>query len=135
MKIGTKLVVIITAVNLVCIGGLTAVSLVFTGNQISSMANDNVKTVASDTGADIGRWIETTSDQVRVLGKVMSHFNEIKKEERRRLFNYMLQSVAVENPKITGTWAIFEPNALDGMDAQLANTEGTDATGRFLSYF
>jgi methyl-accepting chemotaxis protein len=36
---------------------------------------------------------------------------------------------------MAAVWACWEPNALDGLDALYANTEGTDATGRFTPYW
>ena len=135
MKIGTKLVTIITAINLFCIGGLTLGSMMFTRNQVSSMAHENVRVVAGDTGKQIRTWFEDIFIEIRALGQIMSRFETIKPEDRRYFFNHMLQSIAEENLNVIGVWAIFEPNALDGMDAEFINTEGSDASGRFLSYF
>ena len=135
MKIGTKLIAIITVINLICIGGLTVSSMMFTRNQVSSMAQENVRVVAGDTGKQIRTWFENIFIEIRGLGQIMSRFDTIKAEDRRYFFNHMLQSIAEENLNVTGVWAIFEPNALDGMDAAFINTEGSDASGRFLSYF
>jgi methyl-accepting chemotaxis protein len=40
-----------------------------------------------------------------------------------------------ENPEIAAASNIWEPNALDGLDAEFANTPGTDHTGRFIPYW
>ena len=135
MKIGTKLVAIITVINLLCIGGLTISSMLFTRSQVSTMAHDNVRIVAGDTGKQIRTWFENIFIEVRGLGQIMSRFETVKTEDRRYFFNHMLQSIAEENLNVIGVWAIFEPNALDGRDTEFINTEGSDASGRFLSYF
>lgn len=38
-------------------------------------------------------------------------------------------------PEVLSTWVIWEPNALDGRDAEFRNTENHDATGRFIRYW
>ena len=135
MKIGTKLIVIITVINLICIGGLTVSSMMFTRKQVSSMAHENVLVVAGDTGKQIRTWFENIFIEIRALSQVMSRFENIRAEDRRLFFNHMLQSIAEENLNLIGVWAVFEPNALDGRDAEFINTEGSDASGRFLSYY
>jgi methyl-accepting chemotaxis protein len=51
------------------------------------------------------------------------------------MVNYMLRAILEQNPTYMGSWAVFEPNELDGLDAYFANTPTSDATGRFISYF
>jgi len=47
----------------------------------------------------------------------------------------MLKSVLEGHPGFYGIWVGFQPNALDGNDAQYANAEGHDETGRYIRYF
>ncbi|AHF04658.1 methyl-accepting chemotaxis protein [Marichromatium purpuratum 984] len=49
--------------------------------------------------------------------------------------NQMLRSVLQNNPGFAGLYSVWEPNAFDGMDAEFANTSGTDASGRFIPYW
>ncbi|MGE5518016.1 MAG: methyl-accepting chemotaxis protein [Bacteroidota bacterium] len=55
----------------------------------------------------------------------------------RAYFNEMLHFGLVANEKLNGTYSAWEPNAMDGMDHafQGRRDTGTDATGRFLSYW
>ena len=135
MKIGSKLVAIISAVNLVCIGGLTAASLLFAKNQIGSLADENVNHIAVNTGLQINVWLETYLNKIRAIGQVMSEFDLIRTDGRRQFFNSMLENLAENNPDLLAVWTMLEPDVLDGMDSEYANTPGSDATGRFLSYF
>ena len=135
MKIGTKLVAIFTAVNLVCISGLTITSLMFTSRQISTMANDNAGTIIEGTASRVKSYMDISISEIRAVGEILSHFEVIRPEDRRNVLNSMLHSILQENSGILGTWAVFEPNALDGRDAAFVNTPGTDATGRYISYF
>ncbi|MCL2763890.1 MAG: methyl-accepting chemotaxis protein [Treponema sp.] len=135
MKIGMKLIIIITTVNLVCIGGLTIGSLAFSSNQIGTLAKDNSGEITENAGNQIKIWIEVPLNQIQALGKILSNFDTVNPAERRDLLNSMLYSLALENPDLVGVWAAYEPNALDGMDAAYINTLGTDSSGRFVSYF
>jgi len=57
--------------------------------------------------------------------------------ERRRQLNAILLSVLKDNPRFNGTYSAWEPNALDGADADYVNRRllGSDASGRVLSYW
>jgi methyl-accepting chemotaxis protein len=135
MKIGKKLVMVITAVNLVCIGILTLSALVFASRQSKELVIDNLDSVAEKAGLRIQTWLEVYMDEIRAIAQVMSHCDTIPVENRRLFCNTLLKSIAEENSGIVAAWAGFEPNALDGLDAQYVNTEGSDSTGRYISYF
>ena len=135
MKIGKKLVLKTAVVNLICIGSLTIAFLMFTKSQISIMACENARSIAENSGNKISAWFGSYMSEVRAVGQIMSHAEAVNREDRRTVFNSMLQSIAEENPELLAVWAVFEPDALDDMDAEFVNTPGTDATGRFISIF
>jgi len=135
MKIGTKLMVIITVVNLVGIGGLTLSSVMSTSKQTTEMVDENISNIAQNTSLEIKAHLEVPMDQIRAIAQILVHFDEIDVGQRRSILNFMLENLIKENPDYVGVWAAFEPNALDGRDANYVNTPGTDSSGRFLSYF
>ena len=53
----------------------------------------------------------------------------------RAAYDGVLRGMLERNPELLGVWAGWEPGALDGKDAEFANTAGTDASGRFLPYW
>ena len=55
--------------------------------------------------------------------------------QERSVFDAVLRAAAERNPEFLGTWAGFEPNALDGRDADFADKSSSDKTGRFLAYW
>ena len=135
MKIGIKMMVIISAVNLIGVGGLTISSLKFASDQITNMADENINNIALNTSLQIKAALEVPMDQIRTIAQLLDHFDEFNAADRRNLLNTLLENLATENPSFVGVWAAFEPNALDGRDALYVNTPGTDSTGRFISYF
>ncbi|SHJ87503.1 methyl-accepting chemotaxis protein [Roseomonas rosea] len=56
---------------------------------------------------------------------------------RRQQINEILKRVLESEPRFNGTYTAWEPNALDGLDAEYRNRRetGTDGTGRFIPYW
>ena len=136
MKIGAKLIIIISAANLLCIGGLTLTSLMITSSQTTAMAINSADTITEVTANKVKVFLEVPLDEVRALSMLMARIEKVVPPEGRRdMINFTLRSLLEENPDYVGTWAVFEPNALDGMDAAYVNTSGTDASGRYVNYF
>lgn len=55
-------------------------------------------------------------------------------ENRRALALAMLEQTLVENADYLGAYVAFEPNAIDGADAQSKQARGSDDMGRFMPY-
>ena len=136
MKIGVKLILIISLVNLVGIGGLTIAATLFSSSQISELAGENAGNITEVTAKEVKAFLEVPLDEMRSLVNLMIYIDDITTAENRRdLVNFMLRSLMVKNPDFVGAWAVYEPNALDGRDADFRNTQGSDSTGRFASYW
>jgi len=135
MKIGVKLILIISVANLVSIGGLTISALMFSSSGITAMADRNARNVTGVTAGAVKAFMEIPLDEIRAYVKLMEHIEEISDPEGRRdIVNFMLFTVARENPDYIGVWAAYEPNALDGLDARYVNSSSS-VTGRFESYY
>ncbi|MCL2270855.1 MAG: cache domain-containing protein, partial [Treponema sp.] len=136
MKIGLKLITIISLVNLVGIGGLTVAASMIASSSIRVISDDNAKNITGVTAGAIKSFMEVPFDEIRAFSLFVAHIDEVTPAEGRRdLVNFMLHTLIEENPGFVGVWAVFEPNELDGLDARYANTPGTDHTGRFLSFY
>lgn len=53
----------------------------------------------------------------------------------RTVYDGILKSSLEANPDLLGVWSGWEPDALDGRDADFAGTDGHDASGRFVPYW
>jgi methyl-accepting chemotaxis protein len=135
MKIGTKLMVIISAVNLLGIGGLTISSLMFSSDEITAVADENIKNIALVAAGQMKAYLEVPLDQIRAVAQIAGNLDDFAPEERRSILNYVIETLTETNPEYVGVWAGFEANALDNMDAAFANTPGTDSTGKYGSYY
>jgi methyl-accepting chemotaxis protein len=135
MKIGNKLIIMIIAVALAGIGVLLGTVLNSSQKQITALTSSELKNLANNEAARLGLWLESHFGIARALAQSMEAYEEIDSGQRRFFYNILLQRMAEANPEIAATWTCWEPNALDGLDAQYSNTEGTDETGRFISYW
>ncbi|MDR2519043.1 MAG: methyl-accepting chemotaxis protein, partial [Spirochaetaceae bacterium] len=132
MKIGVRLVGIISIFNIIGISILVAVTLALSEKQVHKMADENAVSLAIQGSEKIKSWFGVYMDASRTLAHIMEGYKNIPAAERRRYFDLMLQQVLIANPELVGVWSGWAPNALDGMDAEYANTPGTDASGRYV---
>ncbi|MDR1025465.1 MAG: methyl-accepting chemotaxis protein [Treponema sp.] len=135
MKIGKKLIIMIIALNIAGIGVLLGTILNISQNQIVSLVNSELVNLARNEAKEVEVWLNPYFSVVRALAQSMEAYDEIDPAQRRFFYNLLLKQVALNNSELSAVWACWEPNAMDGMDAYYANTNGTDETGRFISYW
>jgi methyl-accepting chemotaxis protein len=135
MKIGKKLIVMIVALTLSGIGFLLVAILDISQKQVTSLVNSELENLGENEANKILAWMNGCFSIARSLAQAMETYEQIQPGERRFFYNILLKEMTKANPEIIGTWTCWEPNALDGFDARYANTQGTDETGRFLSYW
>jgi methyl-accepting chemotaxis protein len=56
-------------------------------------------------------------------------------QTNRTLLGQVLRDVLEKNPRFLASWTCWEPQALDGKDAEFADKPGHDKTGRFVPYY
>jgi methyl-accepting chemotaxis protein len=132
MKIGVKLVLVISAFNIIGIGLLVGITTFLSQQETSRLVDEQATNIALQNSEKISKWFERYIGATRTLAQVMEGYKAIPVDQRRDHFNMMIQQVLVANPEIRSLYANWGPNALDGMDAEYANTPGTDESGRFI---
>jgi methyl-accepting chemotaxis protein len=133
MKIGVKLVTIISIFSIIGIGLVAGFILLQSQREISRLVDDNAYNLAVQSGEKIQNRIGKYMDAARTITKLMEGYKDIPVADRRSQFDRMLKQVVITTPGLGNMYAHFAPNALDGMDAEYVNTPGTDETGRFMS--
>jgi methyl-accepting chemotaxis protein len=132
MKIGMKLALIISIINLVGIGVLAGVTIFQSRREIIRLVDEGANSIARESGEKIQNWLGEYMDMSRTLAQIMESYNDIPAAERRGYFDTMLKRLMLANPELVGVWSDWAPNALDGMDDRYANTPGTNETGRYI---
>jgi methyl-accepting chemotaxis protein len=135
MKIGKKLITMIIILNLAGTAALAGTILSLAQNQISTLIDHEITNLANQSALNIKVWIELYLDATRTMSQIMSKYEEINRDDRRSLFSLMARAMVEENSEILAASTGWEPNVLDGLDAQFVNTLGTDHTGRFIPYW
>jgi methyl-accepting chemotaxis protein len=107
--------------------------------QSRNRAYENARAVMEATARELANEadaiLEVAMNAARTMAQGFSAFESIPQEHRREVLRGMLRKILEENEDFLGTWACFEPNALDGLDEKYRGTEGHDETGRFIPYF
>jgi methyl-accepting chemotaxis protein len=135
MKIGKRLIIIIIALNLLGTAVLVGTILSLSHSQIMELTTNEITNLADKNSKDIKVWLEVYMDAARAVAQVMEQYEQLEVSERRPLFNLMVKTMAEKNLEVAAASCIWEPNALDGLDAQFVTTKGTDASGRFIPYW
>jgi methyl-accepting chemotaxis protein len=131
MKIGKKLILVLTALNIIGIGILSVVALVLSRAQIDRLAREGAVSIAAENGEKVERYFDAYMDSARTLAELMGQYETMPTADRRDFFNIMLRGYIEAHPEAIYVYSAWKPNALDGMDAQRANTPGADRAGRF----
>lgn len=76
---------------------------------------------------------EIANDAARTISNIAAGF--IENGDSREILDNSIRKVLENNEDFSGVWMGFEPNAFDGKDEEYINTEGHDATGRFIPYW
>jgi methyl-accepting chemotaxis protein len=135
MKIGQKLIIMIIAVALSGIGILLVTIDNMSQRQILELVDSELENLGRNEAAEINAWMDINFSIARSVARAMEAYEDIEPAQRRFFYNLLLKAQVEGNSDIAAVWTCWEPNALDGMDAQYANTQGTDETGRFISYW
>ena len=116
------------------------------GKLLDEQSQKNLGTVAQVQAATIQSVMQDNLDTARTMAKVFEvvrrHMAELSAKEGfknpvRDILNDILLGVLENNPRFLGAYSCWDPNALDGRDAEFAGdtTHGYDATGRFIPYW
>lgn len=153
-SIQVKITLIAGACLLVTAGALVVYSLItaattqqMTVERVSDLqqrgALEQLQTLAGEQAGNIQASFDVALDAART----MAHTFEVSKKSGpdgepllqlgRNQINAILLNVLERNPEFNGTYSCWEPNALDGRDAEFANGQNgnNDVTGRFTPYW
>ena len=131
-----KLSVAATALCVLCVTTTSAVlgwqTYRAAQNQTEQQATLAAQEAATLVGAELGR----SHSAVRAMGDVVQGMKAAGIPPTREQLDAMARQVLEARPEFIGTYSIWEPNALDGRDAEFVNhSPAYDATGRYIAYW
>lgn len=134
MKLRTRMLLqILGAVALMIVLMVVIIALQARYNMMN-VGNELIKEESEKIAAQVEAELNTAMDTARTLAAALSGMREIRELDRHAV-NLMLRRAMEENPQFYAVWSAWEPNAFDGKDAMFRRTQGTDETGRFISYW
>ncbi len=116
------------------------------GVLLEEQAKHNLASLAAAQAASIQGSLQDNLDTARTMATVFKvvrqHMASLSAKQGfqnpvRDVLNDILRNVLENNPAFLGAYSAWEPNALDGRDADFAGNAagGYDATGRFIPYW
>ena len=134
LKLRTRFLVSMSLVVLLSISVVVFILSIKSVDMVKTSAYGIAEETASKNGNYVRAELEVAMDTVRTLSYTFQEM-KLSREVNRDTMNEILINVLKDNPQFVATWTLWEPNALDGRDAQFINKPGYDRTGRFIPYW
>ncbi len=100
--------------------------------QTEQTINNEIKNLTQSYKNKVEGELKSDLQIARTMAQSSITIKNLPPKMRRPYFNSLLKSLLEKNRDLLCTWTAWEPNAFDGLDKEFVNTEGTDATGRFI---
>jgi methyl-accepting chemotaxis protein len=116
-----------------------SVSIFYITYNASKMARSEAEEKAGEIAANHSQMVlaelNTAMGVARTVAHTLEGLKMSGKDPDRGQINAMLKNVLRQNPDFIAIDTCWEPNALDGRDADFIGVEGHDDTGRFVPYW
>ncbi|WP_244603637.1 ATP-binding protein [Methanococcoides sp. AM1] len=126
-----KLILYIGFSVLIVMAVTTAIIINTSTSQYEELAYKKSIDKASNYANQFNSDMQSNMAIARTIASTLTVYNSSDRNE----VNDFLREILVDNPNLIGTYTGFEPNAFDGRDAEFADTEGYDSTGRLVPYW
>jgi len=126
------MILLICGVATLALGLTLGTTLYLSKKLATEEAVSLTKEAAFHYGSQVQINLEEGLDKAITVAQLFEGVKQGDPSPSRTSFSRMLKQVLVKNPEFHSVWTGWEPDALDGYDEIFANTEGHDATGRFI---
>lgn len=133
LNLATKLSIIIGAVVFLGITILGTLTLRNVKQSAFKQANEEAKQVSKGFSKEVQGEFKVAQTTVEGIRDNMI-FSQKSGNLSREQVVQLLKTALENNKSVVGVFSVWEPNAFDGRDSTYINTEGHDATGRFVPY-
>jgi methyl-accepting chemotaxis protein len=135
MKIKFRLSIIVIAILLVVVAGISIPLLTISSAMATKLAKASTTRLASQQAT---YWKGREEGYLRVMETIasfMGEYRNVPAEERRTRFNNILEWAIEGERNMAGIYSVWKPNALDGMDAQYAGQPGYTEAGQYAPHY
>lgn len=129
-----RMLVSICTVVFIAFSVTIAVVSVKTSNKVKSDAFLLAEEIAYRYSAVVQGKLEVPMDTARAMAQTFEGMKQAGTPQRK-MMDRIQKQILERNPEFLGVWTCWEANALDGKDAEFANTKGHDGSGRYIPYW
>jgi len=131
-----KLAMAATLLCVLCVLATSAVLGVRTAASSREQAERQANLAAHEAAGEVAAELGQSFSAVKTLADTMRGMKSAGHPPTRDQLDAMSRQVLELHPEFIGTYSIWEPNALDGRDAEFVSKgPGYDATGRYIAYW
>ena len=136
LSLTTKLCVAATALCVLCVAATSVVLGAHTAASASEQAEQQATLAARDAAGSVAAEIGRSFEAVQTLAVTLQGLKASGQVPTRDQLDAMSREILSQRTEFIGTYSIWEPNALDGRDADFAGKgPAHDATGRYIAYW
>ncbi|QQO08883.1 methyl-accepting chemotaxis protein [Breznakiella homolactica] len=135
MKLKFRLSGIVTLLMIVVVASISTMILMRSRTLQRAAARESIINLTGKYAETMSRELEVYIDAARTVAQILDSTEIFEAGRRRETYNGIMLSVLESNPNFVAIAGVFYPNLLDGLDAQYANTPGTDASGQYISWY
>lgn len=106
-----------------------------TSHMAKELAMDKAKETAYRYGNRVEAELQISMDTIRAFSATMEGMVKHRGSVDRTVISDMLRQILQTNEMFKGIWCVFEPNMLDGRDAEFAGQKWHDHSGMYYPYF
>lgn len=119
---------------LIVMAALITISGITLWNVSSKDSLDNAEALATGYSSRVQNRMNQSMVIARTMSTALSGLRGHGAVDRTAI-DTMLQNILKDNPSVLASFSVWEPDSLDSRDSEFANTEGHDATGRYVPYW
>ncbi|PTY02419.1 hypothetical protein DB347_23730 [Opitutaceae bacterium EW11] len=131
----TRMLVLIGGTVLAAFAVTVAVVASTSARSIKALSIDRTRETAVANSREVKDKLDRAAGVARDLAGVLSGLKASKLPVERNAVDQLIRQLLEANPDLLGAWNVWEPNALDGRDADYAGKPGSDAQGRYVAYW
>jgi methyl-accepting chemotaxis protein len=136
LSLTAKLSIAATALCVLCVAATSTVMGLRTSGMAHEQADEQALLAAREAAGAVANELGRSFGAVRTLATTMQGMKASGHAPSRDQIDAMARQVLQTHTEFIGTYAIWEPNALDGRDAEFAGKgPAHDATGRYIAYW
>jgi methyl-accepting chemotaxis protein len=135
MKLKVRLTLIVALLLVITVTGVSVILLTSARSLQVEAAYENVMNLTGQYSTVMQGRYENYLTVAKTLAEIMNAYESVPVGERRSRYNGIILGIMESNPNFMGMFSVWQPDVLEGRDANYAGLPGTDASGRYMPWY